>query len=199
MLDLIGHRFGKLLVLDYDLNDQRKGTVFKCICECGKEKSILGRQLNQGCHKSCGCSRTPNKTSDHPLYQVWRGMKGRCYYRYNVAYKYYGGAGVIVCDEWKKSFVAFRDWCLANGWKQGMKLDKDIIPQKLMMAARLYSPEMCSIVTHSENMRVSKNVKLNLAEANIIRHSDETASELSKKYGVNKSAIHKIRANQIWV
>lgn len=34
-------------------------------------------------------------------------MKARCYNPNHIAYPKYGGAGIIVCIKWKRSFIAF--------------------------------------------------------------------------------------------
>ena len=47
-----------------------------------------------------------NNTS-HPLYTTWCGMKERCNRKENIAFKYYGGRGIKVCDKWANSFQAF--------------------------------------------------------------------------------------------
>lgn len=47
----IGKKFGKLTVLEYVGN--RK---YRCLCECGKEKNIIGGSLTSGNTTSCGCS-----------------------------------------------------------------------------------------------------------------------------------------------
>lgn len=57
--DLIGKKFGFLKVIDRD-NDyiSPKGvhySKFKCKCDCGNIKSIIGSSLLSGCTKSCGC------------------------------------------------------------------------------------------------------------------------------------------------
>ncbi len=40
-------------------------------------------------------------------YSAWLNMKMRCYNPKRKDYKYYGGLGVSVCDEWKNSFENF--------------------------------------------------------------------------------------------
>lgn len=58
------------------------------------------------------------------LYEVWCSMKRRCELPSVHSYKYYGGRGISVCDEWKESFVAFRDWAYKNGYKYGLSIDR---------------------------------------------------------------------------
>ena len=45
--------------------------------------------------------------SSLPEYSSWAGMKQRCYNKNAPFYKYYGGRGIIICDEWLHSFEAF--------------------------------------------------------------------------------------------
>lgn len=40
-------------------------------------------------------------------YYIWRMMKDRCYRANNRSYKYYGGRGVYVCDQWRNDFARF--------------------------------------------------------------------------------------------
>ena len=63
IIDLKGQRFGKLTVLERDMNIQRKPkyAYWACQCDCGNIKSIQGRSLIAGTTKSCGCSKTEIK------------------------------------------------------------------------------------------------------------------------------------------
>lgn len=38
---------------------------------------------------------------------TWQAMKQRCYNPKSIGYKWYGGRGIEVCDEWKNSFKTF--------------------------------------------------------------------------------------------
>ena len=40
-------------------------------------------------------------------YRCWVSIRQRCYNKNTIAYKNYGGRGIVVCDRWKKSFVNF--------------------------------------------------------------------------------------------
>ena len=57
MIDLTGKRFGKLIVLERDYNYPKKGTYWKCQCDCGNiisaRKDQLTREKNP--KRSCGC------------------------------------------------------------------------------------------------------------------------------------------------
>jgi len=83
----------------------------------------------------------------HPLYQVWAGIKDRCYNTNCKTFNRYGGRGVVICEEWKNNFKKFYDWAINNGWEQGLEIDKDVKAKELGIPPLLYSPEMCCFVT----------------------------------------------------
>lgn len=51
-------------------------------------------------------------------------MRQRCYRPENRAYKWYGALGVTVCDEWNKSYEAFRKWAYDNGYDKNAERGK---------------------------------------------------------------------------
>ena len=59
MEDLTGMTFGKWTVLRKDNSKQYKsrGKRWVCLCDCGEEKSVLGKYLKNGKSTSCGCSK----------------------------------------------------------------------------------------------------------------------------------------------
>lgn len=59
--DLVGRRFGMLLVLELM---PRTGRLrdWRCRCDCGKEKAIRGADLTHGRSRSCGCVSPFRKT-----------------------------------------------------------------------------------------------------------------------------------------
>lgn len=77
------------------------------------------------------------------LYNIWRGMKQRCYCLEHNSFKNYGGRGVTVCDEWLNDFTIFYTWAKENGYKPGLTLDRvDVNGQ--------YEPENCRWATYKE-------------------------------------------------
>jgi hypothetical protein len=55
MKNLKGQKFGKLLVLKRAGSSKHKDIMWKCICDCGKNKIINGLNLRRGRTQSCGC------------------------------------------------------------------------------------------------------------------------------------------------
>lgn len=42
-----------------------------------------------------------------PEYRAWNAMIQRCHNPNSLSRKYYGGRGIVVCKEWRKSFIPF--------------------------------------------------------------------------------------------
>lgn len=126
----------------------------------------------------------------HPLYSVWEGIVQRCYNPNHNAYKHYGGKGVVMCDEWRNNFGYFMKWALDNGWEKGMRVDKDINSPENGPA--IYSPDHCSIVTQSENLR-------NKSDNRIIEYKGVSLcmKEWSERLGIKYAAL-RARLDRGW-
>ena len=55
LIDLTNQRFGRLVVLNKDLENKKRKVHWICQCDCGNIKSICGENLRYGDTKSCGC------------------------------------------------------------------------------------------------------------------------------------------------
>lgn len=55
-LDLVGQRFGKLVVIERAENNKRGNTQWLCQCDCGNTKIALGYDLTHHRTVSCGCN-----------------------------------------------------------------------------------------------------------------------------------------------
>ena len=53
--DRTGERYGRLLVLEHYGKDQRGKHLWRCRCDCGNEKIVVGDNLSSGKSNSCGC------------------------------------------------------------------------------------------------------------------------------------------------
>ena len=71
-------------------------------------------------------------------------------FRSNRAYSDYGGRGITVCEQWDKNFKEFFDWSLANGWKEGLSIDR-------IDNNKGYNPENCRFVNSVIQARNKRN------------------------------------------
>jgi hypothetical protein len=123
----VGEVYGRLTITGdapYRTKDRR---VF-VQCECGNTKDVLLGDLRKGDTVSCGCylkeQITTHGDATSRLYKIYRGMLNRCYLPTIEAYANYGGRGITVCDAWRNSYEAFRDWALANGYADDLTIDR---------------------------------------------------------------------------
>ena len=82
------------------------------------------------------------------LHRCYYAMRTRCYNPKAENYHKYGGRGIGICEEWRNSFAAFRDWALANGFSEELQIDR-IDPR------RDYSPGNCRWVSAFQNAGVT--------------------------------------------
>lgn len=187
--DITGQRFGKLVVLgrgeDAVSKSGRHRIRWECKCDCGKTITAYSENLKSGKTTSCGCYRielirersiTHGETRSK-LYGVWSSIKSRCLNSNTVAYKDYGGRGISICDEWKNSFEAFRDWAYANGYKEGVSIDR-------IDNNGNYCPDNCKWV-------ISVVQANNRRSNNLITYNGETltVTEWAEKLGKNPKTI----------
>lgn len=184
LIDLTGKKFGKLTVISK--SNVRKGNrvYWDCICDCGNKTVVCGINLGRMVN-SCGCIRSKNTTEmklvhgkrKTKLYGVWCSMKSRCNNPNTKGYKNYGERGIIVCDEWMKSFKDFFDWSIRNGYKEGLQIDR-------IDNDGNYEPSNCRWVTRKENMNnTSKNVYMEYKGEKL------TLSQWSDRFGVSEKLI----------
>lgn len=110
MKDLSGARYGRLTVLGYSHSDKHRNSLWRCVCDCGKETTVYRVGLVGGKTRSCGClkmesiasvagrtllkhghGRAGNQT---PTYRAWKGARERCNRPNHRDYPRYGGRGI---------------------------------------------------------------------------------------------------------
>lgn len=185
--DLTGWRFGRLVVIGRDDRKSRK-PYFNCQCDCGNVKSVRSDSLKAGLVRSCGCMKKEqdrtNLTAAHThkmsgtrIYEIWQGIKKRCYNMHDVRYDRYGGRGIKVCPEWKESFPAFYDWAMQSGYNEKLTIDR-------INNDGDYCPENCRWANNKEQARNrSTNVRITIGNAT------KTLTEWCEIFEIDSSVV----------
>ena len=103
-------------------------------------------------------------------------MKSRCLNQSVPHYGRYGGRGIGVCDDWI-SFEPFRDWALANGYRDDLSIDR-------VDTNGDYEPGNCrwaTLTTQARNART--NVRYPFRGQNL------TIPEIAEIVGMDKQTL----------
>lgn len=149
-----GTRYGRLTVLGEGekliLPSGQTNRTLKCICDCGSIKDIRIMHLTRGKISSCGCIiRTMNGESNTDIGTLYRSIKWRTSKKYTESHLYYD-KGIKVCSEWLNSYELFKKFCLENGYKKGLQIDR-------IDNSKGYSPDNCRFVTNVVNVNNRNN------------------------------------------
>ena len=111
------------------------------------------------------------------LYRIWCGIKCRTKNPNCKEYENYGGRGITICDEWDKSYDAFRDWSMKNGYSDALTIDR-------INNDEGYFPENCQWA----DFRAQANNKRN---NHLITYKGitKTATQWAEEFGLNSQII----------
>lgn len=194
--DFAGRRFGELVVLHRAENNRHGHAVWVCECSCGIVKPIAAQALRQG-QQSCGhLFGERHGHAGTPIYASWKAMITRCHKPGSGSWENYGGRGIVVCDRWRASFVAF----LADMGErpEGMtlgRIDND----------GPYSPDNCQWESPTQQARNRRTVRLTEGGAADIRANYKpgrapygNARELADKYGIGLHVVRSVASGRSW-
>ena len=156
-IDLTGQPFGRLVVIRECGRTKDGRVLWLCKCDCGREKVVLGSSLTRRKNPtvSCGCWNEEKKIKhgmhNTKIYAVWQQMMCRAgeWTCDEYTASRYKERGIDVCEEWK-CFEVFYEWAIANGYKDGLQLDRKDNNKG-------YCPENCHWVTQRENANNRQN------------------------------------------
>lgn len=185
--DITGQHFGKLVALQPSRKG-KYGWVWVLQCDCGaKQQRVLGdlvKSVKHGGTPACpACRKEAQRAlqashgmSKHPVYAVWRDMRGRCHLPSHQAWHNYGARGIQVCDAWAASFGAFwKD--MGPTYESGLTLDRKNNEGH-------YEKENCrwvSFVTQANNRRGNRYLDTPAGRM--------TVAQASRKYGIGQTTI----------
>lgn len=112
-----------------------------------------------------------------PWYNNYRAMMSRCYRTKDQNYKYYGGRGIKVCDEWH-NIEAFEAWEHDNPFFVGATIDR-------IDTNADYSPSNCRWATMFEQCKNRRNSII--IERDGERHN---ITEWAKITGIKRSTLN---------
>lgn len=156
LIDLAGQRFGRLVVLHRAPNkdNKHKRAVWRCLCDCGTERSVTSNNLRGGITSSCGCLRldaiTTHGMSGAPGYGSWKAMLNRCTNPDSKDWPRYGGKG-IECR-----FEGFEHFLSVIGPKPSSEYTVDRYPNQ----KGHYEPGNVRWATHEQQQRNKRNNRM---------------------------------------
>lgn len=184
---VIKQKYGRLIALK-NIGVIKGCTYFKCKCDCGNIIDVCATSLKTGHTKSCGCLQkevvarlnTKHGMSATKTYITWEAMIRRCYSEKSARYKYYGGRGITVCQEWRDSFETFYN----DMGKRPENQTIDRINNDLG-----YFKENCQWATsmeQSHNRRLSRRNKTGIPGVDFMKRKNKYRARIN----ANNESIH---------
>lgn len=112
------------------------------------------------------------------LYDIWNLMKQRCFNERRPDFKWYGGRGISVCDEWRLSYQHFEAWALQNGYDDTLTVDR-------VDTNGPYSPENCRWIPFSQQRE-------NTSQCHLVTINGKTQSVKNwcRQFGISHSMVY---------
>lgn len=182
--NLVGKRFGRLVVLQRAGLTKCRSALWLCRCDCGSEKSFPTYRLNSGDATACGCQwrtvmrgnkyKERHGFSQHPLYNTWHDMFHRCNNQKRSRYNDWGGRGIKVCKRWLDPWKFVEDMGPKPRYATLDRKDND----------GDYKPSNCRWATRKEQNRNTRTNRL--IE---FRGQTKPLGQWAEETGINEGAI----------
>lgn len=184
--DLTGRKFHRLTAISRAHNSRSNQTQWLCRCDCGNEIVVRSASLLNGHTKSCGCyndeirkintDQTTHGMSHTRIYHIWSKMKDRCLNPNARIYKYYGGKGVSMYEDWM-DFENFYRWAIEHGYNDSLSIDRIDVDGN-------YNPSNCRWADKITQMNnTSRNVRV------MYNGETFTVTQLERKLGFKRGTL----------
>lgn len=171
-------------------------------CHCGAEVEADTASVKRGTTKQCkSCAMKHARKSSKGstihgetgtrLHNIWNGMRDRCIRETHPKYKYYGGKGISVCEEWQ-DFFTFKLWAEENGYNEKLTIERkenngNYEPSNCRWATR---KEQSNNQTHSLLLRFSieelKQIQIDYINTSL------TKEDFCANIGISDVSLYKL-------
>lgn len=161
---------------------------------CGKPRLSRRAKLGNMCRACAKEAQTVGGVSKHPAYGLWKSLRDRCENVKSVGYRYYGGRGICVCDEWRTDSAAFVAWAETHGYSPHLDLDR-------IDNDGPYAPWNCQFITHLANLRKCSKVKCTAEGARAVKvalASGQRVKEVAAAQGLSEYIVWDIKRDRTW-
>lgn len=114
------------------------------------------------------------------LSKIYRDMIRRCYNPDDKSYRWYGGKGIHVCDEWLNDPGEFQRWAFENGYDDDLTIDR-------RKSNEDYCPENCHWISGKNNTKFKSTTTM--ISVNDIPH---TGREWADVLGIATNTINRM-------
>jgi hypothetical protein len=182
--DIANIQFNELMAIKY-LHHKNGHAIWLFQCSCGKLIENRKNRVMSGNSKSCGhlliqfnkSTKTIHGKTNSRLFNIWRGMKARCYNKNNKDYIRYGGRNIKIYQEWKQDFKVFYYWSINNGYQDNLQINRIDNDDD-------YKPNNCNWVTSKENSNNKRNSKLIT-----YNNRTQTLSQWAEELNINRTTL----------
>ena len=176
----IGEVHGIYTIVDMlDEKDKYGHWIYQCVCnECGFIKESHYGAISGEARKVTSCKHRITHWNNKRIGNIFVKMVERCCNSNSKDYKWYGGKGIKIYEEWLNNPYKFEEWAINNGYNNNLTIDR-------INESGDYCPENCQWIPLKENARKAGDV-------NWINVNDEvlTGRQWSEKLGLGINTIN---------
>ena len=184
MKDLIGQRFGRLIVTGFSHKDKNHSVYWICECDCGTKNKIVSASCLRGKTKSCGCLHR----------ELLRKSKNLNTYKfiddYVIGYTIKNEKFYFDLEDYEKIIRDGNYWFIEDGYVRARR-GMNNIRYRVSMNRLIMNARNTQHIDHINQQR-SDNRKINLRIAN------KSQNAMNSKIPSNNGTGHKgVRWNKI--